>query len=56
MPPGYGVELPQPELLPAATARLVLSAREHPAGAHALRMYAEHRRAPAGAPAGRGAR
>ena len=48
MPPGYGVELPQPELLPPTTARLVLSAREHPAGAHALRMYAEQRRAPAG--------
>ncbi len=48
MPPGYGVELPQPELLGDATARLVRRAREHPAGAHALRMYAEHRRAPAG--------
>ncbi len=47
MPPGYGVELPQPELLPDATAAIVRRAREHPAGAHALRMYAEHRRAPA---------
>jgi glutathione S-transferase len=50
MPPGYGVELPQPELLPEDTARLVLRAREHPAGAHAMRMYAEHRRASAMAP------
>ena len=45
MPPGYGVPLPQPEILPEATARLVRRAREHPAGAHALRMYAEQRRA-----------
>jgi glutathione S-transferase len=45
MPPGYGVPLPQPEILPEATATLVRRAREHPAGAHALRMYAEHRRA-----------
>ena len=52
MPPGYGVPLPQPEILPEATARLVRRAREHPAGAHALRMYAEHRRAvPATEPA-----
>ena len=48
MPPGYGVALPQPEILPDDTARLVRRAREHPAGAHALRMYADHRRAPAG--------
>jgi len=45
MPPGYGVELPQPDILPEATARLVGRAREHPAGAHALRMYSEQRRA-----------
>ena len=45
MPPGYGVELPQPEILPPATASIVLRAREHPAGAHALRMYAEQRTA-----------
>ncbi len=49
MPPGYGVPLPQPEILPEDTARLVWRAREHPAGAHALRMYAEHRRAASGA-------
>ena len=45
MPPGYGVALPQPEILPPATASIVLRAREHPAGAHALRMYAEQRTA-----------
>jgi glutathione S-transferase len=44
MPPGYGVELPQPGVLPAPTATLVRRAREHPAGAHALRLYAEQRR------------
>ena len=49
MPPGYGVPLPQPEILAEDTARLVRRAREHPAGAHALRMYAEHRRAAFGA-------
>ncbi len=49
MPPGYGVELPQPEILADTTARLVRRAREHPAGTHAMRMYAEHRHAPAGA-------
>jgi glutathione S-transferase len=47
MPPGYGVPLPQPEILPEGTARLVRRARTHPAGAYALRMYAEHRRTPA---------
>ena len=45
MPPGYGVALPQPEILPPATASIVLRAREQPAGAHALRMYAEQRTA-----------
>jgi glutathione S-transferase len=44
MPPEYGVELPRPGVLPAPTAALVQRAREHPAGAHALRMYAEQRR------------
>jgi glutathione S-transferase len=44
MPLGYGVALPQPEVLPRDTASIVLRAREHPAGAHALRMYAEQRR------------
>ncbi|HYB24159.1 MAG TPA: glutathione S-transferase family protein [Solirubrobacteraceae bacterium] len=43
--PVYGVELPQPQLLPPATAALVQRAREHPAGRYALRLIAEHRRA-----------
>jgi glutathione S-transferase len=42
--PDYGVPLPQPELLPPSTAALVRRAREHPAGAFALRLIAEHRR------------
>lgn len=46
VPPLYGVELPQPELLPAPTAALVRRAREHPAGRFALRVIAEHRPAP----------
>ena len=45
--PDYGVRLPQPEELPAPTAALVTRAREHPAGAFALRVIAEHRRSPA---------
>jgi glutathione S-transferase len=44
MPPGYGVALPQPDVLAPATASIVLRAREHPAGAYAMRMYAEQRR------------
>jgi glutathione S-transferase len=43
-PPVYGVRLPQPEELVPRTAELVERARAHPAGAHALRMFAEHRR------------
>ena len=43
-PPVYGVELPQPELLPARTATLVERAREHPAGRFALATFARHRR------------
>jgi glutathione S-transferase len=45
--PDYGVPLPQPERLPAVPAALVGRAREHPAGAFALRLIAEHRRAAA---------
>jgi glutathione S-transferase len=45
-PPQYGVVLPQPELLAPETAALVQRAREHPAGAFALEMFAEHRRRP----------
>ena len=44
MPPEYGVPLPQPDELPAAMAGMVRELREHPAGAHALRMFREERR------------
>jgi glutathione S-transferase len=48
MPPGYGVPLPQPHVLPAPAAAVVRELREHPAGAHALAMFRdERRRAPA---------
>lgn len=43
VPPQYGSPLPQPELMAADTAALVRRAREHPAGRHALAMFAEHR-------------
>ncbi|MGD0454129.1 MAG: glutathione S-transferase family protein [Solirubrobacteraceae bacterium] len=43
MPPGYGVPLPQPDVLSPATAALVERAREHPAGRYALALFAEHR-------------
>jgi glutathione S-transferase len=43
IPPVYGVPLPQPEVLPAETADLVMRARSHPAGAYAMRLFAEHR-------------
>src|SRR5436305_8806466 len=45
MPPEYGVPLPQPEELPVAMAATVRELREHPAGAYALRMFREERRA-----------
>ncbi|HWA53261.1 MAG TPA: glutathione S-transferase family protein [Solirubrobacterales bacterium] len=44
MPPEYGVPLPQPEELPPAMGAAVRELREHPAGAHALRMFREERR------------
>jgi len=44
MPPGYGVPLPQPDELPPAMADVVRELREHPAGAHALRMFETQRR------------
>jgi glutathione S-transferase len=47
MPPGYGVPLPQPDLLAGDTATLVERAREHPAGSYALALYATRRREPA---------
>ena len=45
MPPEYGVPLPQPEELPAGMARAVSELREHPAGAHAMKMFRKHRHA-----------
>ena len=56
MPPGYGVELPQPPVLPAHAAAVACELRERPAGAHALRMFRDERRfaqASAGVEAGR---
>lgn len=47
VPPIYGVPLPQPELLAPETAAFVRRAREHPAGAYAMALFAEYRRAPA---------
>jgi glutathione S-transferase len=44
MPPEYGVPLPQPDELPPRTAAVVRELREHPAGAHAMRMFREQRR------------
>jgi glutathione S-transferase len=48
VPPEYGTPLPQPELMPEATATLVRRAREHPAGRHALALFARHRHETAG--------
>jgi glutathione S-transferase len=50
VPSVYGVALPQPEVLDEPTAALVERARAHPAGAFALRVIADHRRAAAGPP------
>jgi glutathione S-transferase len=44
MPPEYGVPLPPPGDLPAAMAATVRELREHPAAAHALKMFREERR------------
>jgi glutathione S-transferase len=44
VPPVYGVSLPQPEVLPPATAELVERVRDHPAGRYALAMFMHHRR------------
>jgi glutathione S-transferase len=46
VPPVYGVPLPQPEVLAAATAALVTRAREHVAGRFAMRVIAEQRPVP----------
>ena len=45
MPAEYAVPLPQPGELPAAMGAKVRELREHPAGAFALRMFREERRA-----------
>jgi glutathione S-transferase len=42
-PPQYGIALPQPDMMPPATATLVTRAREHPAGSYAMRLFAELR-------------
>jgi glutathione S-transferase len=47
VPPGYGTPLPQPDALPEPVRQDVLAFRAHPAGAFALRLFAEHRRRPA---------
>jgi glutathione S-transferase len=44
VPPEYGVPLPQPDELPAPVAAVVRELRAHPAGAHAMAMFREHRR------------
>ncbi|MGH2965579.1 MAG: glutathione S-transferase family protein [Solirubrobacterales bacterium] len=44
MPPEYGVPLPQPEELPEPMAAVVRELRSHPAGAHAMAMFATERR------------
>ena len=40
VPPGYGVPLPQPDVLPDHTAALVGRARAHPAGRYAMNLFA----------------
>jgi glutathione S-transferase len=49
MPPEYGVPLPQPDELPEPAAKVVRELRAHPAGAHAMAMFRQHRRSLAGA-------
>jgi glutathione S-transferase len=44
-PPEYGTPLPQLDVLPEPVAHDVAAFRAHPAGAFALRMFREHRRA-----------
>jgi glutathione S-transferase len=43
VPPLYGAQLPQPDVLSPGRAALVERAREHPAGRYALELFAEHR-------------
>ena len=44
VPPIYGVELPEPDVLPPAMTELVSRVRAHPAGCYALHLLTEHRR------------
>jgi glutathione S-transferase len=44
VPVQYGTELPQPDVMPASMSAPVRAWREHPAGAFALRMFAQERR------------
>jgi glutathione S-transferase len=44
LPPQYGTPLPQPPELPDALRQGVEEFRAHPAGAFALRLFAEERR------------
>lgn len=46
MPAGYGVALPSTSELPPYAAKVVRELRAHPAGLHALAMYAQERRPP----------
>jgi glutathione S-transferase len=46
VPPVYGVSLPQPAEMRPETAALVRRAREHPAGAYALSLFAGRRARP----------
>jgi glutathione S-transferase len=48
VPPEYGVELPQPNVLAPATRALVERARDHPAGRYALGLFAAQRRVTVG--------
>lgn len=43
VPPRYGVPLPQPDVLPPATAAMVNELRAHPAGQRALALFTEER-------------
>jgi glutathione S-transferase len=43
VPPEYGTPLPQPDEMAPPTAAIVRQARAHPAGRHALAMFAAHR-------------
>jgi glutathione S-transferase len=47
VPPEYGVTLPRPDEMPPGTRAIVERARAHPAGRHALALYASRPSAPA---------